>query len=283
MSWARLDDNFHDHPKVVGLDPAAVGVYVQCLTWAHRNTRHTPGPGLIPDSLPARFGGKRSKVLVATLVERGLWEKRDNGWYIHDFDEYLPDPKTREARSAAGSAGAAKRWGKKPATSQKVDSNQPSGSHDVAMDVAMDVATDLPSEPMANDGSRTDAHREVLRTSPGPTPVPVPSLTGHEDVPAMQESPQTLIAEWLGNCNDRPPKAVIGQVSKQIKGLLDEDIPYDQVRAGLGLWMTKGLHPSTLPSVVNEVMNARPAQTRVLDQFRPAMERAALRDERNLA
>lgn len=37
--------------------------------------------------------------------------------------------------------------------------------------------------------------------------------------------------------------------------MLAEGIDPDDVRRGLAAWMTKGLHPSTLPSVVNEVMN----------------------------
>ena len=66
---------------------------------------------------------------------------------------------------------------------------------------------------------------------------------------------RTLISEWLDRCAKRPPKNVIGQISKQIKDLLAEGIDPDDVRAGLALWMRKGLHPSTLPSVVNEAMN----------------------------
>jgi hypothetical protein len=34
MSWAHIDDGFHDHPKVDGLDLAAIGLWTVTLTWA---------------------------------------------------------------------------------------------------------------------------------------------------------------------------------------------------------------------------------------------------------
>ncbi|MGW4728897.1 hypothetical protein ACWEQC_06900 [Streptomyces shenzhenensis] len=67
---------------------------------------------------------------------------------------------------------------------------------------------------------------------------------------------QTIVSEWLDRCAERPPSRVIGQLSREIRVLLDEDrIHPDTIRRGIAHWMKRGLHPSTLPSVVNEVMN----------------------------
>ncbi|MEE4493535.1 hypothetical protein [Streptomyces sp. BE230] len=95
---------------------------------------------------------------------------------------------------------------------------------------------------------------------------------------------QTIVGEWLERCTDRPPSRVIGQMSREIRVLLDEDrIHPDTIRRGIALWMTKRLHPSTLASVVNEVMNAAstpqrpgPAQPNG-DLFARARARAAAR------
>lgn len=65
-----------------------------------------------------------------------------------------------------------------------------------------------------------------------------------------------LIAEWIDHCGQRPPKRVVGQVAREIKTMLDERIPYADVRTGLAAWHTKGLHPSTLASVVHETRTA---------------------------
>jgi hypothetical protein len=70
---------------------------------------------------------------------------------------------------------------------------------------------------------------------------------------------QTLIAEWIDHCAKRPPGNVIGQVAKQLKTMLDEGVDPADVRGGLAAWHSKSLHPSTLPSVTNEVMNHRTA------------------------
>lgn len=85
-----------------------------------------------------------------------------------------------------------------------------------------------------------------------------------DDAEAEDQAPvtaQTIVGEWLERTPKRPPGAVIGQMSKQIRVLLDEDrIDPDDIRRGIAHWMKKGLHPSTLPSVVNEVMNAAPSR-----------------------
>jgi hypothetical protein len=61
------------------------------------------------------------------------------------------------------------------------------------------------------------------------------------------------MAEWLERCPERPPGRVVGQVATEIKRMLDEGIAADRVRRGLAEWQRKGLHASTLPSVVHEM------------------------------
>jgi hypothetical protein len=48
---------------------------------------------------------------------------------------------------------------------------------------------------------------------------------------------------------------VIGQIARHVKAMLAEGIDPADLRRGLAAWHGKNLHPSTLPSVVNEVMN----------------------------
>ena len=74
------------------------------------------------------------------------------------------------------------------------------------------------------------------------------------------QTAQELIADWIEHCRKRPPANVINQVSKQIKTMLDERIAPGDIRRGIVRWHAKGTHPSTLPSFVNEVMNADPVR-----------------------
>ena len=106
MSWGKIDDRLDDSPKFAGIDPAAAGLWLLCQPQALRR-----GDGFVPEGVPTRFaqgrGSHAASVLVAILVERGLWDIVDGGWVYHDFAEYQ---KLSGKRSEAGSKGAATRW-----------------------------------------------------------------------------------------------------------------------------------------------------------------------------
>ncbi|WP_289009375.1 hypothetical protein [uncultured Thermomonospora sp.] len=118
----------------------------------------------------------------------------------------------------------------------------------------------VPSEPRGKGNS----YGGEVEDSPFPRPLPVPLPAGtaapRRDAP--EATAQTLVGEWLDRCSKRPPQRVIGHVAKLIKEMLGEGIAPDDIRRGMAQWMARGLHPSSLPPVVNEVMNAAPAVAR---------------------
>lgn len=146
MPWARIDDGFDDHPKVLALlehddGAAAVGLWTLCLTWAHRNTRRKGKvPGRIPGSLPRRYLGSPGRSAAKLLADVGLWDVVDDGWDIHDFALYLPTAETSSARAEAGRRGAAARWGKQ---------GEPAGADDKLPPADSKLSSDV----MANDGN----------------------------------------------------------------------------------------------------------------------------------
>lgn len=174
MPWARIDDAFDDHPKVLAVlehdqGGAAIGLWTLCLTWAHRNTlKRGKTPGLITASLPRRYLGPGARDLAAILVKEGLWEPlaEGDGWMIHDFDQYLPTAKTSQARSEAGRRGAAKRWG--------TDDNEPSsdGKLPSTDENEPDACHDADGKTMASDGSRAPARRAIPKGIASRDPVP---------------------------------------------------------------------------------------------------------------
>ncbi|MFI8320444.1 MULTISPECIES: hypothetical protein [Streptomyces] len=102
---------------------------------------------------------------------------------------------------------------------------------------------------------------------------PGSSRRGRE-APALGSSPETvleaadvsewsakvLMAEYLRGCpGGRPPKKVLGHLGKEIRSLLDEGYGPDVLRPALERLRAKGLNPSVLPSLVNELLNAGPA------------------------
>jgi hypothetical protein len=83
------------------------------------------------------------------------------------------------------------------------------------------------------------------------------------DAPAPESAPDAgstkdLVAEYVGGHVQRPPKAVIGLVGRHVKGLLEEGFDPEVIRAALERLRFKNLHPSVLPSLVNEALNASP-------------------------
>jgi hypothetical protein len=84
--------------------------------------------------------------------------------------------------------------------------------------------------------------------------------SGGASAPAPRAvSASDLIAEYAAACPHRPPKGVLGHLGREVRKLLEEGIAPAPIRAGLDLHRAKGLHPSTLPSLVHEAMNAAPA------------------------
>ncbi len=73
------------------------------------------------------------------------------------------------------------------------------------------------------------------------------------------DSTKDLIGEYAAGCPHRPPQDVLSHLGREVKKLLAEGISPDHIRAGLARHRAKGLHPSTLPSLVHEAMNATPA------------------------
>ncbi|MGW8703324.1 hypothetical protein ACWGOK_41540, partial [Streptomyces eurythermus] len=85
--------------------------------------------------------------------------------------------------------------------------------------------------------------------------------SGGASAPAPRSiSTNELIAEYAAACTHRPPKNVLGHLAHEVRKLLDEGIDPAHIRAGLERHRAKGLHPSTLPSLVHEAMNAAPVR-----------------------
>ncbi|MCY7288874.1 MAG: hypothetical protein LH624_11650 [Cryobacterium sp.] len=145
-----------------------------------------------------------------------------------------------------------------------------------------------PSEGVS-DTPRVGAHapHQPPTTYPRPPSTVPPTAGGGQtltrELALVTDAPtaQTIVGEWIEHCSERPPGRVVGQIAKELKTLLDEGIDPDRIRNALGEWNRKGLHPSTLPSVVHEIANRAPhtkGQEATDDMFEAAMGRAIERD-----
>lgn len=105
-TWIKLDDQFPDHPKVVGLSDAGFATFVRGLCYCSRFQTD----GAIPKPMLARGIGttKTSRELVAA----GLWEATPDGWLVHDYTDHQ--------RTSAEIEAEREKWRRKKAGQREV-------------------------------------------------------------------------------------------------------------------------------------------------------------------
>jgi hypothetical protein len=98
MAWARLDDMLPMHPKVRALSDAAFRLYICAICWSNLHL----SDGYIPSQhLRYMSDVRRPQQCAEQLVQADLWEKVDDGWWIHDYLQYQPSAeKVRQEREA---------------------------------------------------------------------------------------------------------------------------------------------------------------------------------------
>lgn len=106
MVWARFDDSFPEHPKVHALSDGAGWLLVRTICLCCRY--------LTDGKITRSWANGHSKHLKE-LIAAGLVDEREDGLWIHDFDQFQPLRADvlarRETRARAGRLGAEKRWG----------------------------------------------------------------------------------------------------------------------------------------------------------------------------
>lgn len=85
MTWFKVDDSFHSHPKVLAASPAALGLWVVAGSWCGANL----SDGLVPDHVLPRLLPD-SATLARELVTAGLWKRARGGYRFHDWGDFNP-------------------------------------------------------------------------------------------------------------------------------------------------------------------------------------------------
>src|SRR5262245_5753251 len=93
MPWFRLDDGFHQHPKVLRAGNAAVGLWVRCGTYASQYLTD----GKIPDDIAHHYGRARE---IERLLATRLWVENGTGFLIPDYLDYNPSKQQVESDRA---------------------------------------------------------------------------------------------------------------------------------------------------------------------------------------
>lgn len=81
------------------------------------------------------------------------------------------------------------------------------------------------------------------------------AVVKHDLDTKVETNAGSIVSDWIDGCVNKPPQQVVGRVAKTVKKLLGEGMVPVDIAAGLAEWQSKGLDPTAIPSVVNEVMN----------------------------
>jgi len=192
MSWFKVDDKFHDHPKARRAGLAACGLWLRAGTWSADMLTD----GFVPDDVLPRWGTRGVDVfeLADTLVEVGLWERVDDdadpGYRFRKWDKYQPTRAEvvdrRSAKSDGGTLGNHRRWHE--------------GRN--AFDAACPHCVALESVDRSDNRLGTESSR------PGPVPVPSRSSVDARptprpvDNPGMSDDDLDRIGEKIGGDRD---------------------------------------------------------------------------------
>lgn len=110
MSWARFDDQYPDHPKIVKVGPLGMALHTAAICYCARYLTD----GFVPSAMMPRlvsFDGisvTRNGVTNAVtnedvtneLVEVGLLEVVEGGFQVHDYAQYNPSSEQVKAEKA---------------------------------------------------------------------------------------------------------------------------------------------------------------------------------------
>jgi hypothetical protein len=97
MAWARVDDGWWCHPKVMNLDLASKGLWITALSWSCAQRKD-----VVPDAFLRMIAATNDE--ANALVRAGLWVATDDGYQIHDWAVYQ-DMSLSEKRAEAGRKG----------------------------------------------------------------------------------------------------------------------------------------------------------------------------------
>lgn len=97
MSWAKLDDNFHSHPRTLQAGLEANGLFCRAISYC----AHYLTDGFIPDEWAVAQGGRKP---LTKLVDVGLLEQIEGGFMVIGYLERNPSRSEVEAKRRKESA-----------------------------------------------------------------------------------------------------------------------------------------------------------------------------------
>jgi hypothetical protein len=153
MSWARVDDAWWSHRKVIGLDLEARGLWVSGLSYAC----HQRDPSIPVQALMLMRG---DATIADRLVDAGLWQRDENGYRIHDWDEYQS--------VSAKRAESGRKGGEKSGQVRTAKQNEATNEAKVLLPEAKPFASTKQAQPNPTQPGPTQPDPEVIAVKERP-------------------------------------------------------------------------------------------------------------------
>jgi hypothetical protein len=233
VTWFKVDDSFHSHPKQTAASLTAIGLWAVAGSWSANHLTD----GFVPDhQIPSLSRGQVE--LAAELVRAGLWRRTKGGYQFHqwdsDADGTVRNLKKKEVvterrkKSSGGRIGNHRRWHEARGISDP-DCPYCQGEHrysDRYSDRSADSTPSppVPSRPDPKDRTPTGSDpREVTQSSSVSVGDARETLT--DDDLKIDQTIIALLAELTGRTVS--PNHAAG-VRRQILGgrAVDKPLPY---------------------------------------------------------
>lgn len=229
MPWVRFDDRFPSNRKISLLSDRAFRLYVSAVCWSAENLTD----GVILDeelTLVAHvrnINGARNE-----LESRGLWERIEGGWRIHDYHDYQPTRhrvmEDRRRNAARQEAFRERKRAKQDAAAPATPPPSNAGSNDVTNGVSHGGSNNVPSRPdpvlpTEVQGDSARGHTERLAESPA---ADADKPRGTPKNPAKHETADKLAAAFWEHHKQRTAQSFIairGIVRTALANGLDRD------------------------------------------------------------
>lgn len=201
MSWAKLDDQYPDHPKIVEVGPLGMALHTAAMCYCARYLTD----GFVPTAMIGRLinwegicvisngvsNGVTNKMVTDELTRVGLFEVVEGGFKVHDYLDYNP-PAEQVKKERAENAARQAAW--KAAHPKKQHGNG----------VSNDVNNDVPSPSPSPEESKNTAFAQFLNRVQLSIKLPVTSVDEVNELQAIQEKYPFIfwnVLDWIASTN----------------------------------------------------------------------------------
>lgn len=122
MTWFRVDDTLHSHPKALKAGNAAMGLWVRCGAWSAAHLRD----GFVSEEIARLYSGRNE---IEKLINSDLWIRVEGGYQMHDFGARNPTADAVRADRAA--AAERQKRARERAKERRIDEESSRVSHGV--------------------------------------------------------------------------------------------------------------------------------------------------------